>query len=315
MSVFPHAILLVLCACGAVKSRGEPQPEVLGSEESEAIGPLVIHKNPDARAWPGETDDEKPIASADELLTRLETADADLRTLQGDVQYTKHFALEDSTHVRKGKIYFDSEPPAADAGTQRRRVAIRFESLQVDGAVRDDDQHYIFDGRWLIEQSVSRKQIIRRELVREGEPFDALKIGEGPLPIPVGQKKKDVQERFEAALVAPEDGLPAQFKDDLRPFVSQSLQLHLKPKEAAQRPDDLVDIRLWYRESKGEGATRLLPRLAVTVDRAGNTSVFQLVNVKVNEPLKAGDLEANAPTAPAGEGWDVREERLPEPDR
>ena len=43
------------------------------------------------------------------------------------------------------------------------------------------------------------RQMVRYEVAAEGEEAKSLTLGEGPLPLPFGQKAKDVLERFEVS--------------------------------------------------------------------------------------------------------------------
>jgi hypothetical protein len=155
-------------------------------------------------------------------------------------------------------------------------------------------------------------------VVPPGQKFDPLKIGEGPFPLPIGQKAADITKRFEVELLPPAAGLEAgadadatdkQAADKLKEFVSGSSHIRLKPRPAAADDESFTQIDLWYRRDK-DGA--LLPRMARTVDKTKNISVVQLINVavqKAGEPKNEGaavPAEVLDTTVPARDsGWNV----------
>ena len=55
------------------------------------------------------------IKTADELLTRLETADMDIKSLEADMLYDRVFGLVGDRQIRKGKLYYvDTKAKDAD---------------------------------------------------------------------------------------------------------------------------------------------------------------------------------------------------------
>ena len=165
-------------------------------------------------------------------------------------------------------------------------------------SVEDDDQQQliIFDGEWLVEKNFKEKMMIKRQVVPPGQVFDPLKIGEGPLPIPLGQSKVDVTLRFRAELQPLHAGLDAEPDasaeeraevESLRQHVKDATQIRLTPQPGFERETDFSEIRLWYRRT-AEGL--LLPVMARTTSRNMNTSIVQLSNIQVqrlNQPINA----------------------------
>ena len=253
---------------------------------------------------------QEPIAgfsSAEQLLLALETADEDLKTLSADIKYVRDFAIAGDTQERVGRLWFEDFSAAHPAkGTPRkRRFAIRFDTLQVGSKLEKKEQMYNFDGEWLVERFPAEKRMVKRQVVRLGESFDPLKTGEGPLPIPIGKKKDDILARYDATLLPPDDGLdelPIERMTQTKSFVKNSVQLMLVPRPGVS--DDFTESRLWYMlsgDSSGKPG-KLLPRMACTVNRAGDTSTVQLLNVAKNaiSPIPATVFDTKSP-----EGWDV----------
>lgn len=235
----------------------------------------------------------RAIDSADALLAELERADADLATLEADVIYDRVFEVQGDEQIRTGRLYFSSGNRGAGGG-EGRRFAVYFERLQVGARVEERPLVYIFDGEWFVEKRPDERQFIKRQVVPPGEKFDPLKIGEGPFPIPIGQKREDILARYRAELLEAEAGLD---RDDLREFVEGAYQLKLTPLDPR---DTFKEVRLWYFRA-GVGG-KLLPRMARTVNTEGDVSVVQLVGVKINSEMDASRLDTATPVA----GWDVQ---------
>lgn len=238
------------------------------------------------------------ITSADELLSALERADQDLRTFESLIQYTRVAGdlQGGDQHVRRGRLWFASEPPADPAARARRRFEVSFTELIFDGRKRDDVEEWIFDGLWLVERRPTDKQFIKRRVIKPGEDKDPLRIGEGPFPIPVGQKKADVLARFDAALVDPLDAL--QQNESLRKLLSETYQLRLTPRDGVVQTRDFREVRLWYQRKD------LLPIFAVATNTDGSRSeVFLLKQVK-NGPIGPERFRTDEPRPE--DGWVVQ---------
>ncbi len=268
---------------------------------------------------PAQTTLQAPAAnftSAEQLLDALEEADADLRTLQSDIQYDRVFGIAGDRQIRQGGLVYVDPRPAGQASTskQGRKFAIRITSVQIGERREQDDRQLIFDGEWFVERDNVRKLFQKRHVARPGDGFDPLKLGEGPFPLPIGQKKADILRRYEVALLTAGQDLEANDPGDeaakasLEAFVKGSYQLKLTPKPEIIESEELKEIRLWYRPVVGPaGQTTLLPRMARTINRAADVTLVSLINVKTNQPVDADAISTMAPK----EGWDVQIEELP----
>lgn len=225
--------------------------------------------------------------NADELLLALESADRGITSITADVVYTRVLALAGDTQVRTGRLYFVAQP--------ERRFTIDFATLDLGDRREEDRQTFVFDGRWLLEKHWSGKEYVRREVVPEGERFDPLRIGEGPMPIPIGQRRADILSRYDAQLLPALDGVEGSEPAVDPAFLARTYQLRLTPRPEREGEDDFVEVRLWYRaESDG----RLLPRMARTVNRNDDIALVQLVGPALNQPVDPAVLDTAAPA-----GW------------
>ncbi len=253
------------------------------------------------------------IDSVETLLDALERADVGVRTFQSELIYDRRFRLQGDRHVRWGRLFFQAEPPAAPGGRARRTFAVRFETLTIPDDTGDirrpDESLWVFDGQWLIEKRENERQFVKRQIARPEDPVDPLRLGEGPLPIPIGQKKADILARYDAQFLPAGDGLntPPDVAPDsheareaaaMQAFVRDTYQLRLIPKGGAAGDEEFREVRLWYTR----GA--LLPRAARTINRAGDESLVLLAGARVNEPLDPKVMSVETPD-PA-QGWSVQ---------
>src|SRR5262249_33560341 len=124
-----------------------------------------------------------PIKSADDLLSALEYAGADMRTFQADLRKTKtRGEIEGGgQEINEGKVMFVSEAPAgagAGGAKGRRMFQVDFNSLIVDKVKRPENRTFVFDGQWFVERQPDVKQIHKRQVVPPGQTIDPLAIGE-----------------------------------------------------------------------------------------------------------------------------------------
>ncbi len=172
------------------------------------------------------------------LLDRLEVRSADLRGFVAEITYVKYDDLLASRQRRSGEILYRVDPESAN-----KTFAILFDKIIINGRQRNRLKHFIFDGRWLaeIDHESTPKQFIKRELVAPGKTFDPLKLGEGPIPLPIGQSKKDVLARFNVAKASlPEEGLLSRLDPE---SVSP---LRLVPKENTPEAKEFRWIDIYY---------------------------------------------------------------------
>lgn len=242
------------------------------------------------------------------MLTALETADQNIHTLQAGVRYIRRMVLQGDEQTRQGELFFQQAP--APEGTRANRVfAVHFDHLIVGRRRETDRQDWVFNGEWLIERRPDEKQYVARQVAPPGEHIDPLRLGEGPLPIPIGQRAADVLSRYEAELVNPHMGLEEE-GGSIHEFVADTWQLRLTPRTVGKpegapedegSADEFREIRLWY------DRVTLLPRLARTINRSGDEAFVQLINLRVNDAIRGEtfDIEPPPESERGAGGWEV----------
>lgn len=250
-----------------------------------------------------------PPASSEQaiaLLDKLEARGQKLRNYQAQVKYTRTQGLLGDTQLRIGTITYQ----AADTAKARpARFAVRFTHLIADNVRQKRPRHFIFDGTWLAEIHPDSKQFIKRQVVAPGETFDPLKIGQGPFPLPLGQKRKDITDLFIASVI---DSAPDDPKN--------TTHLHLVARtdlKSGRTATDYNTVDLWYDNDS------LLPLKVKTVEGENedeaNVTLVELLKAQENALSDdALNEQFSTATPPAGSGWFVEIKPLkleaPKPD-
>lgn len=130
----------------------------------------------------------------DAILDRLEEKGRIVKGLKCQIVYT-HVLVDpvESRKVKEGTLLFARAEPNS-------RFLVHFEQMKADGVIRKSSEYYGFDGRWMIERNDRARTIHKYEVAREGERRDAFKIGEGPFPLPFGQKRAEILANFKVTL-------------------------------------------------------------------------------------------------------------------
>lgn len=298
------AVVLVGGAGVWADDAGKGVPPATGAEvvkPVEGAKPSEVAKPTEAAA---------PAAAVDmaamNMLDRLEAADKDLKSLSATIQYVRQFPeiQGGGSHTWRGELKFQNE---VKEGKATRRFAVDFRETIVDGKKRDERQTYVFDGQWLLTENWKEKQFSRYELVRDGEVGvgqDPMKLGEGPLPLPIGQKKADMVERFVVSVPGVLEGIgEGEEFADLRKLLEKTTQIKLTPREGTREAKDFREIRVWYRSGDW------LPIFAQSVNTDETKAEVLLVGLARNVEVGAKDFS----TKPQ-EGWTGESRRRPGPE-
>ena len=232
--------------------------------------------------------------SSDAMLSALEKAGDNIRTLRANVIYDRVDAVSENRERRTGQIVLTQDSQQLKS----RTLAIMFDQfIDASGHASPQTQRFVFHGGWLFEFDDARHQLIARELVPPGEQLDPLRIGEGPVPIPIGQKKDEVLSRFEVQL-AP---LPEQ------PLLKRLVNIQglvMRPKLNAGVDPDLAEIYVWY------DLDTLMPVAVAATTKGGDQKILLLAKIELNKELDAAAkaLLATQPPTADGVAWrrDVR---------
>ena len=233
-------------------------------------------------------------ADADALLSAVERVSETLRDFSANVTIETTDDVTGDTERRLGRLVFVQD----EGKPTTRRFAVVFDKF-IDGSGRMDERamRYIYADGWLTEADFTQRTLVRRQLARPGEQYDPLKPGEGPVPLPIGQRKADVLARFEATLAeAPQSALLLK---SARPV----LGVRLRPKAgAAER--DLTEAFVWY-------DLQTLAPVGVEANRANGRTVVSLRGAQLNAGLDDAQRALLSLATGTTDGWRVDERPLP----
>lgn len=287
MNVCSNIMMVLVASSAAAQQPGTPAPA--------PATPAVVETTAKIVAAPTKRPPGTPVRSADDLLTDLENAGDGMRQLKADLRRTRNFSdLEGGgSQEWTGRVLFENPLPPTPGAPVRRRFQIEFDSTILNGNVKQNDgQVFIFDGEWLIEKKPTTKEITRTQMVPPGQNIDPLSLENGVFPLPIGQRKSAILEKFDAQLLPPDDYEPFKGEGKLPEALKDTYQLRLTPKPGSPGAKDLDEIRIWYRKSD------LLPRLAFTAERNGNSNEYFLTRVSTTDALPAGAFDGRTPA-----GW------------
>jgi hypothetical protein len=184
-----------------------------------------------------------------------------ISSLTASVTYTRTDPILDRREIRTGKLFFREHEG------NKREAAILFDTLIIGRRREEKQKHYIFSGRWMAEVDHANKQFIKRELVAPGEKeIDPFELGNGPIPLPIGQTKESVLSKFKVETIdRPTEGPLSKLDDNV-------VGLHLVPTSG----DEWKSIDLYYNPETW------LPVGVRTIDKDGTKRVSRLTNMQLD---------------------------------
>ena len=291
------ACLAACVTCSACASDAQSAAETPKSPATPVLPvPSVPPSAPSAPAAPAPAPAPAPaarFADADALLTAVERTSDSLRDFRANITLETTDDVTGDTERRLGQLVFVQE----EGKPATRRFAVVFEKF-IDGSGRMDERpvRYIYADGWLTEADFKQRTLVRRQLARAGEQYDPLKPGEGPVPLPIGQRRADVLARFDASLAtAPDSTL-------LLKSARAMVGVRLKPKPGmADR--DLVEASVWY------DAQSLVP-VGVEAQRKSGRTVVSLRDATMNGGIDAAQQALLSLAEKVTTGWSVDERPL-----
>ena len=258
-------------------------------------GLALPHECAAQAAAPGAAQANAAVAQPGEavmaLLKALEAAGDQFTTVKTDITYTVVSPTLGDRETRVGYVLYD-----AAKGDKPARFRIHFDTRQDDDGPRVKNvMDYAFDGRqWMYIADHANKKL---QQLQTPENVNPLRLGEGPFPLPFGQKVDDVLEFFDAAT---RDPLPAD------PPNTQYLKLTPKADKADKM--NFTEIEEWV-----DNKTNLPVKLVVREkNKTVSTVLFgkregDKVVIDTQPKIKDADFKLEKPT-----GWQLEIIRLDE---
>ena len=148
---------------------------------------------------------EPPLTPVDpaveKILDRLERKGNQIEDIQAQIEYVKTDRVLEDKQKCTGILLFKQDKP-------NPRFLIRFDKFEQEGVVRDKKEWHAFDGQWYTEARERTRTIVKRQIVRPGEQIEVFRLGQGPFPLPFGQKKGEIRGHFTVKLLPPAPGDP-----------------------------------------------------------------------------------------------------------
>lgn len=202
-------------------------------------------------------------SSSDDALDALYDVGKDLKSFTAEVKMSETDNFAQSTATRLGLVWYQ----APEAGQARMRIT--FTQRIKDGVAQNEMLEYKLENGWLVDRNYTLKKEVRRQVLRPDEKVNLLKLGEGPFPLPIGQKREDVLKQFDVKKLAAEKTDPAN-----------TIHLSLIPKPGSQFARKFASIDVWVNMQSN------MPQRIETADHNGNdVRTTDLDKVLVNPTL------------------------------
>jgi hypothetical protein len=230
------------------------------------------------------------------VLHALEQRGESVKDLRAKIEWQVLDQVIDDKQVKFGELLFKRDKP-------RDKFLVKFTRTVVEDQVIDKPEEHLFDGEWYTEKRDATKSVIKRQIVRPGEEFDPFKLGQGPFPLPFGQKEAEILEKFQVTYVEPAKDDPAN-----------AAHLKLIPKPTAEDMADKYNELHFFIDRKLD-----LPVKVVADQKDEKLVTVTFTDIRVNTGLPGSALVVSVPDDPT---WSVSVESLtpddpegPEPDQ
>ena len=185
MMLRPCSAVLPLLVVGTISSTARGQSGAPGATTAPASRPTTTSPALDPEL--------------EQILDRLEKRGDTIADLSCAVRQEMKGLVVGELIVKEGEIrYLRGGEKGANS-----RFYIHFTRIMQDD-YKLAPEWYVFDGRWFIEAKESTKNVIRREIVREGEQRNLFSVEDSPFPLPFGQRKAEILKQFDVKLVPPD---------------------------------------------------------------------------------------------------------------
>ena len=174
------------------------------------------------------------------VLDAIEAQSISLREFASRIRMDNYDDLADETERRFGRVWLASSK-AGDASD--RVAAVVFErTVESGGRVRERVEHFVYRDCILSDYDHEARRLVRRRICEPGDRQDPLRLGEGPIPIPIGQRKADILKAFEVSIAS---APPSALVKDPQGVVG----LHLVPRPGTTlaREGKIESIDYWIR--------------------------------------------------------------------
>lgn len=251
----PVALALSLLMTGGVSEGSDAATSPAGDPDPRTPAALPATADIDPRV--------------DDILDRLERKGDQIRDIETPIRFSKIDPVLEDEQIFEGILRFKQDKP-------NPRFLIRFDKFRQEGITRDKKEWHLFDGQWYIEARENTRTIVKREIVRRGQEVDVFKIGQGPFPLPFGQKKSEILRYFDVKLVPLQEGDPPR-----------SVHLECTPKPETEMAEKYGSIHFHIDRELD------LPVAVRTIEKGEHVEVsaeFPANRIRINTGMPGSDL-------------------------
>lgn len=230
---------------------------------------------------PDKPTDPKAMA----ILKKLEAAGKTQAKLKARLDYQVQQRLTGDEEDRNGWIKFQQA-----SGKEPVKFRIHFDTLKLGGRGKTTKQpvDYIFDGQWLTIAKHKIKTMTKIQVAADGQHVEAHRIGEGPFPVPFGQKASDVVNICEVTTRPRKAGEPKNTE-----------YIKCVPRRRHARRVNFTRLEMWIDKATA------LPTKIRTRDKSKNVTTVTFRDIQPTKSFKGDPFKMSKPF-----GWDLTIERL-----
>jgi outer membrane lipoprotein-sorting protein len=208
-------------------------------------------------------------STIDEILNALDARGKNLRNFSAKVVLTDSDMSTGDATINTGSMILQRK------GVDDARIRVAFNQKQVgDKILPPVDHQYTLDKGILDDRDYNKKHETITRVLKPDQKLDLFKLGEGPFPLPLGQKREDVLNTFQVAEIPPAPSDPPN-----------TVHLQLTPKPGTQIAKQFKTIDIWV-----DTATAM-PRRIQTIDlNQTTTRTTDLTDVKINGDITDKDF-------------------------
>ena len=139
-----------------------------------------------------------PEPEVERILDLVDKQSSLLQNYHGRISMETYDDLADETERRFGRVWLVA-PIGGNPST--RQASVVFDRLvESSGRIREKTEHWVYRDGILSDYDHEAKRLVRRRMLDAGDRRDPLRLGEGPIPIPIGQRKEDILGSFDVSL-------------------------------------------------------------------------------------------------------------------
>ena len=166
-------------------STPEATPACCRSEAGRAATILAAARQETVRPAVRPSGTDENVAA---LLDSIDARSESLRGFHSRIRMDSYDDLADETERRFGRVWMTI--PESGRPSDRMAAVVFERTVESSGRIRERLEHYVYRDCILSDYDHEARRLVRRRVCEPDDPRDPLRLGEGPIPIPIGQRKE-----------------------------------------------------------------------------------------------------------------------------